>query len=298
MKTLKANEVRIQMALTIVALVAFAVLLGKAEVTLANGDSGASTQDSVQVSTPAAAPAAPATPAAPAANPATKLVLAEGSVLEIDGDSNVHHWSSKATTLRVNASIPAAAPGDVKAVRAAILDGQPARFEIRIPVKGLKSGKDKLDANMYKALDEPTHPEIVFTLDRYQPAGSGSGSDTIAVATKGRVKVAGKEKAIEMRVVFTSPSDAIADGNGAGAAAIGCVTLALLAFPIAFNLGAYDVVLYPDVFRIIVASFALLCVSFFSPTYTGRRLWFTRVVLAAPALWVAGAVVVLGSAAI
>jgi polyisoprenoid-binding protein YceI len=192
------------MALTIVALVAFAVLLGKAEVTLANGDSGASTQDSVQVSTPAAAPAAPATPAAPAANPATKLVLAEGSVLEIDGDSNVHHWSSKATTLRVNASIPAAAPGDVKAVRAAILDGQPARFEIRIPVKGLKSGKDKLDANMYKALDEPTHPEIVFTLDRYQPAGSGSGSDTIAVATKGRVKVAGKEKAIEMRVVFTS----------------------------------------------------------------------------------------------
>jgi hypothetical protein len=95
----------------------------------------------------------------------------------------------------------------------------------------------------------------------------------------------------------STPSDAIADGNGAGAAAIGCVTLALLAFPIAFNLGAYDVVLYPDVFRIIVAACALVCVSFFSPTYTGRRLWFTRVVLAAPALWVAGAVVVLGSTA-
>jgi hypothetical protein len=82
-----------------------------------------------------------------------------------------------------------------------------------------------------------------------------------------------------------------------GAAAIACVTLGLLTFPIAFNLGAYDQVLYPDVFRIIVASFVLLCVSFIAPTYFGRRLGFTRVMLASPALWVAVSVIVLGSTA-
>lgn len=81
-----------------------------------------------------------------------------------------------------------------------------------------------------------------------------------------------------------------------GAAAIACVTLGLLTFPIAFNLGAYDQVLYPDVFRIIVASFVLLCVSFFAPATVGRRrLWFTRLVLASPTLWVAVSVITVGS---
>jgi hypothetical protein len=82
-----------------------------------------------------------------------------------------------------------------------------------------------------------------------------------------------------------------------GTAAIASVTLGLLTFPIAFNLGAYDQVLYPDVFRVLVASFVLLCLSFFAPTYTGRRLWFTRVVLASPALWVAVSAIALGSTA-
>lgn len=103
---------------------------------------------------------------------------------------------------------------------------------------------------------------------------------------------------------MTEPTDRTAESSAQvdrperlGAAAIACVTLGLLTFPIAFNLGAYDQVLYPDVFRIIVASFVLLCVSFVAPTYPGRRLWFTRVVLVSPALWVAVSVIVLGSTA-
>jgi hypothetical protein len=131
-----------------------------------------------------------------------KLALEGGSTLTVNGNSNVHRWHSKATQLRLTASMPMQAPGDAKAMRAAIQAGQPVRFELRIPVKGLKSDKAKLDENMYKALAEPANPEILFTLDSYTPSTSAAG-DTLAVATKGRLKVAGQEKAIDMRVAFT-----------------------------------------------------------------------------------------------
>lgn len=82
-----------------------------------------------------------------------------------------------------------------------------------------------------------------------------------------------------------------------GPLAVACVSLALLTFPVAFNLGAYGEVLYPDVFRILVASFVVLCVTFFTPAYGGRRLWVTRIVLASPGAWLAASLLILGSTA-
>jgi hypothetical protein len=43
------------------------------------------------------------------------------------------------------------------------------------------------------------------------------------------------------------------------------------------------------VLRIFVASLLLFFVSFIRPAYSGGRLWVTRVVLAAPTVWVVGA---------
>lgn len=82
-----------------------------------------------------------------------------------------------------------------------------------------------------------------------------------------------------------------------GPITIAAVTMALLVFPIAFNLGAYRQVLYPDVFRIAVASFVLCGAMFVVPPYDGVQLWFTRIVLAAPTAWVVAAVLVVGSTA-
>jgi hypothetical protein len=81
----------------------------------------------------------------------------------------------------------------------------------------------------------------------------------------------------------------------AGVVAIASVTFSLIAFPIAFNLGAYQAVLYPDIFRAVVASFVLLCVNLRYPTYTRTRVWFTRVWLASPTIWFATATLALGS---
>jgi len=82
-----------------------------------------------------------------------------------------------------------------------------------------------------------------------------------------------------------------------GPVTIAAVTIALLVFPIAFNLGAYRQVLYPDVFRIVVASFVLCGAMFVVPPYDGKQLWFTRIVLASPTAWLVIAVVVAGSTA-
>jgi hypothetical protein len=89
-------------------------------------------------------------------------------------------------------------------------------------------------------------------------------------------------------------SDGGAIGN-AGVVAIASLTFSLFAFPISFNLGAYQAVLYPDVFRAVVASFVLLCVNLRYRTYVGTRVWFTRVWLASPTIWFVTATSMLGS---
>lgn len=90
------------------------------------------------------------------------------------------------------------------------------------------------------------------------------------------------------------PSNASIAGQ-AGVVAVASVTFSLLSFPIAFNLGAYDAVLYPDVFRAVVASFVLLCLNLRYPTYSGTRVWFTRVWLASPTIWFLCATLTAGS---
>ena len=75
------------------------------------------------------------------------------------------------------------------------------------------------------------------------------------------------------------------------------VTMALVAWPIAFNLGAYDAVFYEDVFRFVVVALAGFLVTFLAPPYSGRRLWFLRCALAAPGAWFVMAVLLFESTA-
>jgi len=70
-----------------------------------------------------------------------------------------------------------------------------------------------------------------------------------------------------------------------GPFAIAVVTISLVAYPIAFNLGAYGLVFYEDVFQFVVAATAGLGVSILASPYTGRRRWLVNAALGAPALW-------------
>jgi hypothetical protein len=80
-------------------------------------------------------------------------------------------------------------------------------------------------------------------------------------------------------------------GSRYGPAAVATVTVALVTWPIAFNLGAYGEVFYDDVFRFVVAATVGLAIATVLSPYAGRRRWLTVGALAAPALWLALSVI-------
>ena len=80
-----------------------------------------------------------------------------------------------------------------------------------------------------------------------------------------------------------------------GPLVVATLTVGLLTWPIAFNLGAYRVVLYDDIFRLLVASSILLVVVLINPAYPSPWNWVVAIALAAPLAWFVAAVALVGS---
>jgi hypothetical protein len=70
-----------------------------------------------------------------------------------------------------------------------------------------------------------------------------------------------------------------------GPFAVAIVTMSLVIWPIAFNLGAYGVVFYEDIFLFLVVATAGLAVSLLSAHMTGGQRWYVNLALAAPLIW-------------
>ena len=116
--------------------------------------------------------------------------------ITIAGTSNVHDYTaetSKATVTRVQ--LEGATPG------ATFWDdaqkpGALRAFDITIPALTLKSNKDGLDKNMYKALKADKHPQITFSLKRIEGAPG-------ALKAIGMLTVAGVEKEVVLPLKTT-----------------------------------------------------------------------------------------------
>jgi len=129
-----------------------------------------------------------------------ELTLRAGSKLWLTGSSTVHDYSSQASNLDVAfrcdpALWPAGATGG-DAVEGLIHAKGVTAIDVVVPVTGLKSGKDGLDRNMYKALLAPQHPEIRFTMAGYEMGAANDSAGTIEA--RGMLKVAGVEREILM----------------------------------------------------------------------------------------------------
>src|SRR5690348_12753713 len=94
---------------------------------------------------------------APAQTPATTkaqsvaLVVREDSRLWIEGTSNLHEWSCKATKLDATISVDPSWETEV-ATSVTNIATLVKRVDVQIPVLSLKCGKDKMDKLMYDAL--------------------------------------------------------------------------------------------------------------------------------------------------
>jgi polyisoprenoid-binding protein YceI len=121
----------------------------------------------------------------------------------IAGTSNIHDYtastaSARITRLQLGPDVVGAAfwdevqkPGGLEA------------FEISIPAGSLKSTKDGLDKNMYKALKVKEHADITFTLKRMEGAPG-------ALSAIGTLRVAGVEQEVTLPLKTSRKGDKLA----------------------------------------------------------------------------------------
>lgn len=114
----------------------------------------------------------------------------DSATITIAGTSNVHDYTASTTQVTLTRAQIGGVTGD------AFWDevqkpGGLAAFDISIPAESLKSPKDGLDKNMYKALKTKEHANITFSLE------SLTGTPGTLTAT-GILSVAGVEREVTL----------------------------------------------------------------------------------------------------
>ena len=116
--------------------------------------------------------------------------------ITIAGTSNVHDYTAVTSTATVTrVQLDSATPGAAFWDEAQKPGGLRA-FDISIPATTLKSSKDGLDKNMYKALKTDKYPQITFSLKRIE----GAAGTLKAIGT---LEVAGVEKEVTLPLKTT-----------------------------------------------------------------------------------------------
>ena len=137
---------------------------------------------------------------ASAQTPAPNVALAvrDDSKLWVEGTSNLHEWSCKATTIDASISVDdtwqsavaTSMPDVAKLMR---------RVAVKIPVTSLKCGKDKMDKLMYEALKAKEADAVSYIAGTFD-ATPGETKDSFIVHTTGTLRIAGKENPVSMDV--------------------------------------------------------------------------------------------------
>jgi hypothetical protein len=125
----------------------------------------------------------------------SRITLAEASRLTLKGKSTMHDFSSTATRMQLAVETADALPAGGSSLARLAAPGALKSIVLTIPVDGMKSDKDGLDKNMYKALKAAANPNIVF---RLRAASATAAASEFHV--EGELEVAGQRQPIEMDV--------------------------------------------------------------------------------------------------
>lgn len=132
----------------------------------------------------------------------TRVPVSPESKLWIDGTSNLHEWSCKATSLEATVELDASAAARVSVAPPKALK----RVEVKVPVKSLKCNHGGMDGNVYKALKADDSPEISYIMASFE-ASPSSGTDDFVLHATGTLTIAGKENQLAMDVKATRLPD-------------------------------------------------------------------------------------------
>lgn len=144
-----------------------------------------------------------------AENPAVSLKA--GGRLRLLGDSTLHPYASTATIMNISAELE---PDSGLSLSEAVRTLKVLKFELAIPVKGLRSGESGLDKNLYAALKENKSPVIDFKLSKYQVFSDPAESQSTLIKAVGQLTIAGVSRAVELEAKGRlSEHEAVFAGN-------------------------------------------------------------------------------------
>ena len=125
---------------------------------------------------------------------AAPLTIGSGR-LTITGTSSVHDWTATTGAVRITKAQLAPQVTGAAMWDEAVKPGALEAFDIAVAAGTLKSSKEGLDKNMYKALKTTQHPDVSFRLVKME-AGAAAG----ALKAVGMLSIAGvgREVALEL----------------------------------------------------------------------------------------------------
>jgi hypothetical protein len=140
-----------------------------------------------------------------------RFTLAEASRLTLKGKSTMHDYSSTATRLQLAVELADVVPAGESTLARLAAPGAVKSIVLTIPVESLKSEKQGLDKNMYKALKASANPNIVF---RLRSAAAGAAANEFRI--EGELEAAGQTQPIEMVVRASEcPEGIVLEGSKA-----------------------------------------------------------------------------------
>lgn len=112
----------------------------------------------------------------------------EQSTCTVNGTSTLHDWEMTAENMYGYGHLDIEG-GELKNIDV---------LKFTVPVKSLKSGKNRMDKNTYEALKSDKHPKISYELvDVLSMEKNGNGVD---IKAKGKLTIAGVTKYIDLNV--------------------------------------------------------------------------------------------------
>jgi len=138
-----------------------------------------------------------------------RVAVESDSKLWIEGTSNLHGWSCKATSLEAAIDLDAAAAAQVSVAPPKSLK----RVQIKVPVKSIKCGHGGMDDNLYKALKADASSDITYIMATFD-AMPAEAKDSFTLHTAGTLTIAGKENSISIDVVATRMADGTVKATG------------------------------------------------------------------------------------
>lgn len=147
--------------------------------------------------------------AAAGAQETARVAVSPESKLWIEGTSNLHGWSCKATTLDAAVELDAAVAAQLTVAPPKALK----KVQVKVPVKSIKCGHGGMDDNVYKALKADESPDISYILATFE-AAPGEAKDSFTLHTVGTLTIAGKENKVSMDVLATRLADGSVKATG------------------------------------------------------------------------------------